>query len=77
VAFLLERFKSEIDINRRNVFGFTAVMKAALQGRIKCLRSLLSAGQLFFPSTHLFTPFVDQLNHSSFHFLQLQEQMLL
>lgn len=45
VAFLLERFKSEIDINRRNIFGFTAVMKAALQGRIKCLRSLLSAGQ--------------------------------
>ena len=44
MAFLLERFKSEIDVNRRNVFGFTAAMKAALQGRIKCLRSLLSAG---------------------------------
>lgn len=45
VAFLLERFKDEIDINRRNIFGFTAVMKAALTGRVKCLRSLLASGK--------------------------------
>lgn len=44
VSFLLDRFKGEIDVNWRNIFGFTAVMKAALQGRTKCLRSLLAAG---------------------------------
>lgn len=47
VAFLLDKYKDELDINRRNIFGFTAVMKAALTGRVKCLRSLLAAGLLF------------------------------
>jgi hypothetical protein len=44
VTFLLESFKNEIDLNKRNVFGFTAVQKAALQGRLKCLKTLLAAG---------------------------------
>ncbi|KAI1306724.1 Ankyrin repeat domain-containing protein 33B [Halotydeus destructor] len=44
VIFLIDNFKNEIDLNRRNEFGFTACMKAALTGRVKCLNTLLNAG---------------------------------
>ncbi|XP_062925889.1 ankyrin repeat domain-containing protein 33B-like isoform X2 [Mobula hypostoma] len=33
-----------IDIERRNVHGFTALMKAAMQGRSDCVRALMLAG---------------------------------
>uniref|UniRef100_A0A8C6TEI9 Ankyrin repeat domain 33ba n=1 Tax=Neogobius melanostomus TaxID=47308 RepID=A0A8C6TEI9_9GOBI len=33
-----------LDIERRNVHGFTALMKAAMQGRADCVRSLMLAG---------------------------------
>lgn len=41
---LLSRCK-EIDIDARNNLGFTALMKAALQGRNKCAKLLLFAGE--------------------------------
>lgn len=33
-----------LDIERRNCHGFTALMKAAMQGRLECVRSLMMAG---------------------------------
>lgn len=33
-----------LDLERRNAFGFTALMKAAMQGRTDCIRALMLAG---------------------------------
>ncbi|XP_062986074.1 ankyrin repeat domain-containing protein 33B [Elgaria multicarinata webbii] len=33
-----------LDIEKRNVFGFTALMKSAMQGRTECVRALMLAG---------------------------------
>ncbi|NWJ02619.1 AN33B protein, partial [Crypturellus undulatus] len=33
-----------LDIEKRNVFGFTALMKSAMQGRTECIRALMLAG---------------------------------
>ncbi|KAL6086501.1 hypothetical protein STEG23_016489, partial [Scotinomys teguina] len=33
-----------LDLERRNIFGFTALMKAAIQGRTECVRALMLAG---------------------------------
>lgn len=41
--YLLNYFPG-LDLERRNVFGFTALMKAAMQGRMDCIRALMLAG---------------------------------
>ncbi|XP_078063198.1 ankyrin repeat domain-containing protein 33B-like [Mustelus asterias] len=41
--YLLNYFPG-IDIERRNVHGFTALMKAAMQGKTDCVRALMLAG---------------------------------
>ncbi|XP_047624116.1 ankyrin repeat domain-containing protein 33B [Phacochoerus africanus] len=41
--YLLNYFPS-LDLERRNLFGFTALMKAAMQGRTECIRALMLAG---------------------------------
>ncbi|KAM4534335.1 ankyrin repeat domain-containing protein 33B [Odontesthes bonariensis] len=41
--YLLNYF-SGLDIERRNCHGFSALMKAAMQGRLDCVRSLMMAG---------------------------------
>ncbi|XP_053448959.1 ankyrin repeat domain-containing protein 33B [Nycticebus coucang] len=41
--YLLNYFPG-LDLERRNVFGFTALMKAAMQGRTDCIRALMLAG---------------------------------
>ncbi|XP_072544200.1 ankyrin repeat domain-containing protein 33B [Salminus brasiliensis] len=41
--YLLNYF-SGLDIERRNCHGFTAVMKAAMQGRADCVRALMMSG---------------------------------
>uniref|UniRef100_G1Q0I3 Uncharacterized protein n=1 Tax=Myotis lucifugus TaxID=59463 RepID=G1Q0I3_MYOLU len=40
--YLLNYFPG-LDLERRNVFGFTALMKAAMQGRTECIRALMLA----------------------------------
>ncbi|KAK2859345.1 hypothetical protein Q5P01_003965 [Channa striata] len=40
----LLNYYSGLDIERRNCHGFTALMKAAMQGRVDCVRSLMMAG---------------------------------
>ncbi|KAM6970986.1 ankyrin repeat domain-containing protein 33B [Tautogolabrus adspersus] len=40
----LLNFYSGLDIESRNCHGFTALMKAAMQGRLECVRSLMMAG---------------------------------
>ncbi|KAM5259918.1 ankyrin repeat domain-containing protein 33B isoform 3-T3 [Hipposideros larvatus] len=47
--YLLNYFPG-LDLERRNVFGFTALMKAAMQGRTECIRALMLAG---FNNRHL------------------------
>ncbi|XP_067137373.1 ankycorbin-like [Centruroides vittatus] len=44
VGLLLDKYKDVLLIDQRNVFGMTALMKAALQGKTKCVKLLLSAG---------------------------------
>ncbi|CAG7836640.1 unnamed protein product [Allacma fusca] len=44
VDLLLTRFEGNIDPNCRNSTGLTPLMKAALQGRTRCAKSLISAG---------------------------------
>lgn len=34
-----------LDIERRNCHGLTALMKAAMQGRVECVRALMMAGE--------------------------------
>lgn len=34
-----------LDVERRNCHGFTALMKAAMQGRVECVRALMMAGE--------------------------------
>ncbi|XP_038247065.1 ankyrin repeat domain-containing protein 33B [Dermochelys coriacea] len=41
--YLLNYFPG-LDIEKRNVFGFTALMKSAMQGRTECVRALMLAG---------------------------------
>ncbi|XP_032325944.1 ankyrin repeat domain-containing protein 33B isoform X1 [Camelus ferus] len=41
--YLLNYFPG-LDLERRNDFGFTALMKAAMQGRTECIRALMLAG---------------------------------
>ncbi|KAM9097006.1 ankyrin repeat domain-containing protein 33B [Sarcophilus harrisii] len=41
--YLLNYFPG-LDLERRNIFGYTALMKAAMQGRIECIRALMLAG---------------------------------
>ncbi|XP_019942955.2 ankyrin repeat domain-containing protein 33B [Paralichthys olivaceus] len=40
----LLNYYSGLDIERRNCHGFTALMKAAMQGRVECVRSIMLAG---------------------------------
>lgn len=42
--YLLNYFPG-LDIERRNCHGFTALMKAAMQGRAECVRALMLAGR--------------------------------
>ncbi|RWS30114.1 uncharacterized protein B4U80_01610 [Leptotrombidium deliense] len=44
VAFLIDHFKNALDIDKRNYFGVTALIKASLLGRVKCVKTLLAAG---------------------------------
>ncbi|RWS16364.1 ankyrin repeat domain-containing protein 33B-like isoform 3 [Dinothrombium tinctorium] len=44
VAFLIDHFRNALDIDKRNNFGFTALIKASLLGRVKCVKILLAAG---------------------------------
>lgn len=41
--FLLNYYAG-VDIELRNYHGFTAVMKAAVQGRANCVRALMMSG---------------------------------
>ncbi|XP_035173317.1 ankyrin repeat domain-containing protein 33B isoform X2 [Oxyura jamaicensis] len=41
--YLLNYFPG-LDIEKRNVFGFTALMKSAMQGRTECVKALMLAG---------------------------------
>lgn len=43
--YLLNYFPG-LDIERRNCHGFTALMKASMQGRADCVRSLMLAGKI-------------------------------
>ncbi|TKS87899.1 Ankyrin repeat domain-containing protein 33B [Collichthys lucidus] len=40
----LLNYYSGLDLERRNCHGYTALMKAAMQGRMECVRSLMLAG---------------------------------
>ncbi|KAM3838842.1 ankyrin repeat domain-containing protein 33B [Vipera latastei] len=40
----LLNYYSGLDIEKRNAFGFTALMKSAMQGRSECARALILAG---------------------------------
>jgi len=49
--FLLNYFPG-LDIERRNCHGFTALMKAAMQGRPGCVRALMLAGMYSLQETY-------------------------
>ena len=52
VSFLLSKVRT-IQVDPVNYQGFTPLMKAALQGRIKCSKLLLFSGeQIFIPKNH-------------------------
>ncbi|OCT76176.1 hypothetical protein XELAEV_18031368mg [Xenopus laevis] len=40
----LLNYYSNLDLERRNIHGFTALMKASMQGRTECVRALMLAG---------------------------------
>lgn len=43
-SYLLNYFPG-LDVERRNCHGFTALMKAAVQGRAECVRAIMLAGK--------------------------------
>ena len=45
VDLMLSRFEGIVDPNCRNSTGLTPLMKAGLQGRTRCAKSLISAGK--------------------------------
>ena len=44
ISYYLLNYFPGLDIERRNCHGFTALMKAAMQGRPECVRALMLAG---------------------------------
>ncbi|XP_061926374.1 ankyrin repeat domain-containing protein 33B [Entelurus aequoreus] len=44
ISYFLLNYFSGLDIERRNCHGFTALMKAAMQGRADCCRMIMLAG---------------------------------
>ncbi|XP_069816480.1 ankyrin repeat domain-containing protein 33B [Dendropsophus ebraccatus] len=40
----LLNYYSDLDLEKRNIHGFTALMKASIQGRTDCVRALMLAG---------------------------------
>nr|XP_046264768.1 ankyrin repeat domain-containing protein 33B [Scatophagus argus] len=44
ISYFLLNYFPGLDIERRNCHGFTALMKAAIQGRAECVRALMLAG---------------------------------
>lgn len=54
--YLLNYFPG-LDIEKRNAFGFTALMKSAMQGRTECVKALMMAGMqsTFLPLCHHLT----------------------
>ncbi|ODM98206.1 Ankyrin repeat domain-containing protein 33B [Orchesella cincta] len=53
IDLLLNRFHGDVDVNVRNVSGLTPLMKAALQGRTRCAKSLITAGASPFLRDHI------------------------
>lgn len=45
ICMLLQQNKVQIDA--KNIFGFTPLMKAAIQGHLRCAKALLLAGKPF------------------------------
>lgn len=43
-AIRLLLLQSKLNIDAKNIFGFTPLMKAAIQGHIRCAKTLLFAG---------------------------------
>lgn len=43
-AIRLLLLQNKLDMDAKNVFGFTPLMKAAIQGHIRCAKALLFAG---------------------------------
>lgn len=44
VDILIAKFGIQLDVNCRNSAGLTPLMKAALQGRTRCAKSLIAGG---------------------------------
>ncbi|XP_077167061.1 ankyrin repeat domain-containing protein 33B isoform X2 [Paroedura picta] len=44
ITHYLLNYYPGLDIEKRNIFGFTALMKSAMQGRTECVRALMLAG---------------------------------
>lgn len=47
-AIRLLLLQNKLDMDAKNVFGFTPLMKAAIQGHIRCAKALLFAGNFHF-----------------------------
>lgn len=47
-AIRLLLLQNQLDMDAKNVFGFTPLMKAAIQGHIRCAKTLLFAGNFRF-----------------------------
>lgn len=45
-AIRLLLLQNKLDMDAKNVFGFTPLMKAAIQGHIRCAKTLLFAGNI-------------------------------
>lgn len=52
-AIRLLLLQNKLNMDAKNVFGFTPLMKASIQGHIRCAKTLLFAGKLSNISTVL------------------------
>lgn len=63
--YLLNYFPG-LDIERRNCHGFTAMMKAAMQGRAECVRALMMSGTTNFIPQYEVNYSYDRVSNNTF-----------
>lgn len=59
-AIRLLLLQNKLNMDEKNVFGFTPLMKAAIQGHIRCAKALLFAGN--FQAVFAFSFYFWQIN---------------
>lgn len=70
--YLLSYFPG-LDMERRNCHGFTAMMKAAMQGRSACVRALMLTGTSHAPLALSLALYLSRPERSTYSYIPLAD----